>query len=261
MLVPALFQKSFLSFSLAASLLFNSNDVVLPDTSLSLPPSEMTSNFPSSIVSSTATATATPTAAVLPIPFRQYNTANDIPLSWYKEHKVIRGRVVKIIDGDTIRIRHTPLFRKGRDCKRPISDCSISVRLYAVDAPETAKRGNPGQPFAKEATDWTSNQVLDKVVSVKLLRKDQYARVVGKVTTQNKLLPFLKKDLSASLAEKGLASLYTGGGREYDGNKEVLKNKIEKAKRKKLGIWSGKDGDFSDPAQYKREMKAARNGK
>lgn len=259
MLLPALFQKSFLSFSLAASILFNSNDVVLfnsnePDPSL--PPSEMMSNLPSSIVSSTATTTA----AVLPIPFRQYNTANDIPLSWYKENKVIRGRVIKIIDGDTIRVRHTPLFKKGRDCNKPISDCSISVRLYAVDAPETAKRGNPGQPFAKEATEYTSNQVLDKVVSVKLLRKDQYARVVGKVTTQNKLLPFLKKDLSASLAEKGLASLYTGGGREYDGNKDVLEKKIEKARQKKLGIWSGKDGDFSDPAQYKRETKA-RNGK
>lgn len=155
-------------------------------------------------------------------------------------------------------MRHTPLFRKGRDCTKPISDCSISVRLYAVDAPETAKRGNPGQPFAKEATEYTSDQVLDKVVRVKLLRKDQYARVVGKVTTQNKLLPFLKKDVSVSLAERGLASLYTGGGREYDGNKDVIEKKIETAKQKKLGIWSS--SDFSDPAQYKREMKAS-NGK
>lgn len=208
---------------------------------------------PSSSSSSSAT-----TAAVLPIPFRQYNTANDIPLSYFKEKKVIRGRVIKIIDGDTIRVRHTPLYPlfKGRDCKTRISDCTISVRLYAIDAPETAKRGNPGQPFAKEATEYTSNQVLDKVVRVKILRKDQYARVVGKVTTQNNLLPFLNKDLSASLAEKGLASLYTGGGKEYDGNKQVLEKKIEQAKKNNLGIWSGKDGDYIDPAQYKREIKS-----
>lgn len=256
MLLPALIERSFLTFSLAASILFNSNDVLLPNPSL--PPSasdNMMSTLPSSSI---VTSSSTATAAVLPMPFRQYNTANDIPLSWYKEQKVIRGRVVKVIDGDTIRVRHTPLFRKGRDCKKPISDCSISVRLYAVDAPETAKRGNPGQPFAKEATEYTSDQVLDRIVSVKLLRKDQYARVVGKVTTQNKLLPFLKKDVSVSLAEKGLASLYTGGGREYDGNRDVLEKKIETAKQKRLGIWSS--GDFSDPAQYKRDVKA-RNGK
>ncbi len=258
MLLPVLIERSFISFSLAASILFNSNDVALPNPSL-LPPSasEILSTFPSSSIVTSSSSTATTTAAVLPTPFQQYNTANDIPPSWYKEQKVIRARVVKVIDGDTIRVRHTPLFKKGKDCKKPISDCSISVRLYAVDAPETAKRGNPGQPFAKEATEYTSDQVLDKVVSVKLLRKDQYARVVGKVTTQNQLLPFLKKDVSVSLAERGLASLYTGGGREYDGNKDVLEKKIETAKQKKLGIWSS--GDFSDPAQYKRDMKA-KNG-
>mmetsp|Transcript_5191 Transcript_5191/g.7237 ORF Transcript_5191/g.7237 Transcript_5191/m.7237 type:complete len:251 (-) Transcript_5191:71-823(-) len=249
MLLPILLQKGFVSFSLAASILFNSNDVVLQNPML--PPSDMVSTVPSSsIIISSSTAT---TADVLPMSFQQYNTANDIPSSWYKEQKVIRGRVIKVIDGDTIRVRHAPLSTEGRDCKKPIADCSISVRLYAIDAPETAKRGNPGQPFAKEATEYTSNQVLDKVVRVKLLRKDQYDRVIGEVITPNNL------DLSVSLAEKGLASLYTGGGREYDGHKEVLEKNIEMAKQMKLGIWSGKDGDFSDPSQYKREMKA-RNG-
>lgn len=212
-----------------------------------------------SISSSSSTAT---TAAVFPLPFRQFDTANDIPLSYYKERKVIRGRVIKVIDGDTIRVRHTPLYplNKGRDCSTRISDCTISVRLYAVDAPETAKRGNPGQPFASEAAEYTSTQVLDKVVRVKLLRKDQYARVVGRVTTRNNILPFLKTDLSASLAEKGLASLYTGGGAEYDDQRTVLEKKIEQAKKRKQGIWSGKQSDFVNPAQYKKEIKT-RNGK
>ena len=80
-------------------------------------------------------------AAVLP--FRQYDTANDIPTSYYKDKKVIRGRVMKVIDGDTLRIRHTPLypFSKGeRGCTgRKLTECTISVRLYGVDAPATAK--------------------------------------------------------------------------------------------------------------------------
>ena len=37
-------------------------------------------------------------------------------------------------------------------------------------------------PKAEEARDWTKNLVDGKVVKVKLLRRDQYGRVVGKVT-------------------------------------------------------------------------------
>jgi endonuclease YncB( thermonuclease family) len=37
--------------------------------------------------------------------FRQYQTAGDIPDRAFREHRIIRGKVVKVIDGDTIRIR------------------------------------------------------------------------------------------------------------------------------------------------------------
>lgn len=251
---------------MATSILLSNYDVLLTNVNDSSASLFLPSSTSTIISSSAATSSTTPssksstmaTAAVIPIPFRQYNTANDIPTSYYKENKIIRGRVIKIVDGDTIRLRHTPLYplKKGRDCTRRLSECTISVRLYAVDAPETAKRGSPGQPFAQEATEYTTNQVLDKVVRVKILRKDQYARVVGQVTTRNRMLPFLTKDLSVSLAEKGLASLYTGGGAEYDGNRQLLEKKIEKARQRRQGIWSGKEGDFVDPAEYKRNVKA-----
>ena len=44
-----------------------------------------------------------------------------------------------------------------------------------------AKRGNPSMPKAEEARDWTEKFVNGKIVKVKLLRKDQYGRVVGAV--------------------------------------------------------------------------------
>ena len=83
---------------------------------------------------------------------------------------MIRGHVVKVIDGDTIRIRYTPLF--GRGCAgRKLSECTIIVHLYGVDAPKTANFGNPAQPYSKEAAEFISNLVFNRVVRVKLLRK------------------------------------------------------------------------------------------
>ena len=201
-------------------------------------------------------------AAIMPVPFRRYDTAGDIPKSMYKGNKVIRGRVVKVIDGDTIRVRHTPfypLFKKGDYCGK-LSECTVSVRLYGVDAPETAKFGNPEQPYAREAKEYVAREVDGKIVRIKLLRKDQYSRAVGKVTVRNNILPFLRTDLTKGLAVRGYATLYTGGGAEYDGKREVLERKIRRAQKKKKGIWSNGVGNHVDPAAYKREIKAKKNG-
>ena len=182
------------------------------------------------------------------------------------QHKVIRGKVIKVIDGDTIRIRHTPLYPLSKGEKgctdRKLTECTISVRLYGVDAPETPKFGNEGQPYAQEAKEYISKQVYDKNVKIKLLRKDQYSRVVGSVTTQKyKYIPFIKTDLSQGLAANGYASLYTGGGSEYNGRRNELERKIERAQNKKRGIWSNGVDGFVDPATYKKEVKARRTDK
>jgi len=129
---------------------------------------------------------------------------------------------------------------------RKLTECTISVRLYGVDAPETPKFGNEGQPYAQEAKEYISKQVYDKN---------------GSVTTQKyKYIPFIKTDLSQGLAEQGYASLYTGGGSEYNGNIDELNRKIKRAQTKKRGIWSNGVDCFVDPATYKKETKAKRSG-
>ena len=133
-----------------------------------------------------------------------------------------------------------------------------------MDAPETSKFGNPGQPFSQEAKDFLYTQVYNKMVKVKLLSKDQYSRVVGSVTSttrepRSKFLPFLTKkeesDWSLKLIERGYATLYTGGGAQYNDRREELIQKMEHAKKNKLGVWSGGE-EYLDPAAYKRAMKA-----
>mmetsp|Transcript_19111 Transcript_19111/g.26495 ORF Transcript_19111/g.26495 Transcript_19111/m.26495 type:complete len:147 (-) Transcript_19111:49-489(-) len=129
----------------------------------------------------------------------------------------------------------------------------MSVRIYGVDAPEVAKFGNPSMPKAEEATEWAKDKIDGKIVRIKLLRRDQYRRAVAKVTTRG-FLPFTKADMSIGLAEKGYGILYTGGGAEYDGKRELLEKKIERAQRRKKGIWEN-GTDILTPADYKKEIK------
>ena len=59
-------------------------------------------------------------------------------------------------------------------------------------------------------------------------------------------------DLSKGLASKGLASLYSGKGAQYDGKRQDLMMAIQSAQRMKKGIWeNGIEGVFS-PAEYKK---------
>lgn len=193
------------------------------------------------------------------IPFQSFNTASDIPQIMFQKQDSIYGRVERVTDGDTLRIRHIPLYplHKSNDYTGKLTESTIPIRLYGIDAPEIGKYGNPSMPFAEDAKDWLSDKTKDKIVKVKLLRRDQYNRVVGKVTTKRKFIPsFLSSlDLSIGLAHNGLAVMYTCGGAEYDGNRQRLENEIDYAKRKRLGIWSNGVENVELPSQYKRSMK------
>ena len=265
MLITPFLHKTVLSFALAVSLSSNLSVAPLPSADCNEKEDTTTTSLISTSTKPSTTSSVVE-AAKISLPFRQYDTANDIPKSYFKDKNIIRGKVIKVIDGDTIRIRHTPLYPLSKGDKgcidRKLSECTISVRLYGVDAPETPKFGNEGQPYAQEAKEYISKQVYDKNVKIKLLRKDQYSRVVGSVTIQKyKYVPFIKTDLSQGLAANGYASLYTGGGSEYNGNIDKLNRKIKKAQTKKRGIWSNGVDGFVDPATYKKDIKARRNGK
>jgi micrococcal nuclease len=89
----------------------------------------------------------------------------------------LKGRVVKVTDGDTIRIQHIPtLFGSFKPIEKGVklSETTIVIRLAAVDCPETAKFGQSGQEGGKEATDFLTSFVEGKDVSVQVLGKDQY---------------------------------------------------------------------------------------
>lgn len=183
--------------------------------------------------------------------FEQFQTVNDVPKSYYTQKRSIYAFVERVIDGDTIRVRHYPLYsiRRQRATplqKRGIADSTLSIRLYGIDCPELAKnKSQKSQPYAEEAKDYISQLVLHQMVKITFLRKDQYGRAICQVETLPRFGSLLgclpgvgAKDLSVILARKGLAELYTGGNAEYFEKRDVLEREIKNAKKRKQGIWS-----------------------
>jgi endonuclease YncB( thermonuclease family) len=60
------------------------------------------------------------------------------------------GFVLGVKDGDTIKVR----TQTG----------DLDVRLYGIDTPETAKKNKPGQPYGRQATQFTNREVRKKKV-------------------------------------------------------------------------------------------------
>lgn len=183
--------------------------------------------------------------------FVQFQTVDDVPKSYFSQKKSIFAFVERVIDGDTIRVRHYPLYSIRRQRaeplqKRGIADSTLSIRFYGIDCPEIAKnKSQKSQPYAEEAKELISQLVLHQMVKITFLRKDQYGRAICQVQTLPRFgsllgcIPGLGAiDLSVDLARKGLAELYTGGNAEYFEKRDVLEREIKNAKRRKQGIWS-----------------------
>jgi len=158
----------------------------------------------------TTTTTASPTPSLfpplLPLPQRQFETVGQVPKEYFQERKSIYAFVERVIDGDTIRVRHIPSYGWRRVLlawsparrnpvplrQRGISDETLIVRIYGVDCPETAKRGGSrtgggaAQPYADAAKQFASE--LGTSVSVCARARD-YCAVVALTANAHCLLP------------------------------------------------------------------------
>jgi micrococcal nuclease len=186
----------------------------------------------------------------------QFDTVSDIPDSFFTNQEIIYGRVAKVTDGDTMRVRHCPSLLNcpefDPNVKQQPKESTLTIRLYGVDCPELKKKSNdaPSQPFAQDAKDFTSQLVLGQPVDIKLLRKDQYGRAVAAVQTHSSS----NADVSMELTARGLALLYKGSGAEYNGNKEMLQTLQATAKQNQQGMWSLGDA-LVTPGEFKRQQK------
>ncbi|KDO30927.1 hypothetical protein SPRG_04830 [Saprolegnia parasitica CBS 223.65] len=185
-------------------------------------------------------------------PFTRFATVEDIPNFMFQEQRKIKAKAINFSDGDTLRVRHLPLFRGLGPMDGKLSEQTLQIRLCAIDTPETAKFGNQGQPFGDEAKAHLTKLLENRKLTLTLLQKDQYARAVCLV--EYGWGPF-KKDASEELLKVGLANVYRQTGAVY-GGKQATYDKLEaKAKAKKLKMWSQGD-DFETTSAYKARIRA-----
>lgn len=124
-----------------------------------------------------------------------------------KENYDMKGTVTKIADGDTLTIRSNGKYYR--------------IRMYGIDAPES------DQKHGKEAGDYLSSIIMDKEVSIKIMDKDQYDRIVGKVF-------YNERDINKVMLESGNAWYY-----EFHAKNETeYRNAYENARNMKKGLWN-----------------------
>ena len=132
------------------------------------------------------------------------------------------GKVVKVVDGDTLHI----YSNKG----------TYKIRLSGIDAPER------GQAYGKRAKEHLEFLVAGKQVIAIVESKDRYGRYVASLKVQS-------KDVCAEMLTAGYAWHY----KQYDNNKyyDELQREAKKAKR---GLWLDKKPQA--PWEYRKEQRA-----
>lgn len=133
------------------------------------------------------------------------------------------GKVVKVIDGDTVDV-----LRAGRP---------VRVRLFGIDAPEK------GQPFGRAAKRCLAELAALKTVEVRGRTQDRYGRTVGEL-----LLPG-GQSVNRRLVAAGYAWHYA----KYS-NDPVLGRLEQEARQARRGLWQ--DRAPEPPWDYRRRRVA-----
>lgn len=143
-----------------------------------------------------------------------------LPIFIFSQHT---AKVIGIKDGDTVVILDS---LKNQ----------ITLRLADVDCPES------GQPFGKNAKQFTSDQIFNKTVKYNITTTDRYNRSIAKIYYDN------GKYLSEELIKAGLGWWY------YKYSKDKNLGKLEnEASSKKLGLFQ--DPNAIPPWIYREEKR------
>jgi len=134
------------------------------------------------------------------------------------------GRVVKIVDGDTIDVL------VGHETRR--------VRLFGVDTPER------GQPWASKAKQALARRVFGKPVRVNDVATDRYGRSVGEVYADNVCV-------GCELVREGNAWVY----RHYTDD-PVLYELEAQARAAHRGLWSLPEAQRVPPWEWRHSSRA-----
>ena len=124
---------------------------------------------------------------------------------------VLTGKVVSLADGDSFTLL--------------VGSTQVKIRLYGIDCPEK------GQPWGRRATQFASEAIFGKEITVTVVDTDRYGRKIGKVHLPD------GQTLNERLVEEGLAWWYV----HYARNNTRLRDLEAAARKAQLGLWADKD--------------------
>ena len=135
----------------------------------------------------------------------------------------IHGRVVGVIDGDTIDVL-------------PIGgDTPMRIRLASIDAPESH------QDFGSASKKALAALCFQRSAAVSVAKKDKYGRYVGDVSCDG-------QSVSAAMVSSGMAWVYT----QYSHDAALLM--LERNSRQSaVGLWS--QSNPVPPWEFRRQHK------
>ena len=132
----------------------------------------------------------------------------------------VTGRVVRVVDGDTVRVR---IDGGGTQ----------TVRYIGIDTPESVKPGTPVQCFAEAASAFNRRLVAGRLVRLRLgrERRDRYGRLLAYVYLTGGGHEFV----NAELVRRGFArTLAIAPNTDYASRFAALQRQARAAR---LGLW------------------------
>jgi endonuclease YncB( thermonuclease family) len=151
--------------------------------------------------------------------------------------RITEGVVRAVYDGDTILLATREESR-------------LKVRLYGIDAPETAKPDSPGQPFGTIAKRTLMYKIMGRQVSAEIVDIDQYQRAVA-------IIRYAGRDINREMAAEGMAWAYRhylegAYASEYIGAEN-------RARSRRAGLW--RDANPQPPWEFRRlHKRGSRSG-
>ena len=137
--------------------------------------------------------------------------------------ETLKGRVVKVADGDTITVLDA-------------ANVQHRIRLDKIDAPEKA------QPFGGASRKHLATFVAGKIVEVEWTKKDKYGRILGTVWA---MLP-VRIDVNLQMVKDGYAWHY----KHFDDTQSYADAETA-ARMAKRGLW--KDPAPIPPYEFRKK--------
>lgn len=131
------------------------------------------------------------------VELKSLETLCDISVPYTLEGRSVLGKVIKVIDGDSLKVA---IPTGGHVWTFP-------VRIAGIDCPEVRTRDDEEKIMGYMVKEHVESLVLGKIVALQLGEFDKFGRLLANVHTSGGV------DVALDLKENGMAVDYKGGER------------------------------------------------